>query len=238
MTKHICPPDHKHALNGTCYLRHSCGCEPCKKGRTEAARVYRRQQAYGTYDSGLVDAAPVRKHVLMLKRSGIGWRRIAELSGVNTGTVDRLIYGRRDPARNGEQLKRVSRVSAEKLLALRPNPALMSDRTMIPAKGTQRRVQALVARGWMQSRIAERVGMDRIKFADMMRGDKVSVRIHRLVVGVYDELWDVNPPATTGAERGAIKRALTRAQAKGWVPPMAWDDIDTDRQARMRRTAA
>ena len=41
MTDHICPPDHRHGANTTCYRTHRCRCVPCRQSNAELARFYR-----------------------------------------------------------------------------------------------------------------------------------------------------------------------------------------------------
>lgn len=34
----VCPPDHKHEVRTTCYLRHGCRCDPCREWAARRAR--------------------------------------------------------------------------------------------------------------------------------------------------------------------------------------------------------
>lgn len=231
MTAHICPPEHKHASTGTCYVVHKCRCQSCRKGRADAARARNKAKAYGRFDTGLVDAEPVREHLEMLQAFGLGWKRIAALSGVGNTAVESLIYGRKggnnDP-RKGEVIKRTTREKAQKILAVKPDVALLAGRALIPSRGTHRRVQALVARGWSQSKLAAMVGMERGNWWSMMQNDTVTVATHRAVAEVYERLWNVAPPQGEHRDRIAYSRALAYAGQRRWLPPLAWDDIDND----------
>src|SRR3954470_16277274 len=47
------------------------------------------------------------------------------------------------------------------------------------------------------------------------------------VASLYQRLWNARPPRATGEQRVAAD-AQAHAAAQGWLPPLAWDDIDTD----------
>ena len=56
----------------------------------------------------------------------------------------------------------------------------------------------------------------------------MDIRVHDDIAALYDELWDQQPPTHTRAQRVGRSYALTVARRHGWLPPLAWDDIDTD----------
>lgn len=231
MSEFVCPPDHKHAAVSTCYIQHKCRCDSCGNASTARASRRRKDQAYGRFDTGLVDAEPVREHVEMLQAFGLGWKRIGELSGVGHTAVSSLIYGRKgsnsDP-RKGEVLKRTSREKAEKILAVKPDLSLLAEGALVPSRGVHRRVQALVARGWSQSKVAQQVNFTRSNFGGMMHAPQVSAGLHRRVAALYEEWCMLEPPHEEWREKIAFNRSVNYAKARRWVPPLAWDDIDTD----------
>jgi transcriptional regulator with XRE-family HTH domain len=186
---------------------------------------------YGRYDNGLTDAEPVREHLRYLQNSGLGWKRIATLSGVGKTAIESLIYGRKgsttDP-RKGEVLMRTTRTKAAAILAVKPDLALLAGGASISARGTHRRIQALVSRGWSQSKLSALVGMDPSNFWGLMRREKVSVTTHRVVAEIYDRLWNEEPPKAEWRDKIAYSRSISYAKQRRWLPPLAWDDIDTD----------
>lgn len=226
----ICPPDHRHAEATTCYIQHQCRCDPCADHN--AAREQRRKKdiAYGRYDSGLVDVTPVREHVLMLGEYGIGYKRVAQLAGFKSSTpVRSIIWGRQEPGpRNGELQKRVKRETAEKILAIQPVIENLAPKQPVPSTGTHRRVQALIARGWSMSQIATRADWGIANFFTMMQRPLIAAVTHLTIAALYEQLWDQEPPQSTRSERAAYTRSLRYAAARGWLPPLAWDDIDED----------
>lgn len=225
----VCPASHAHASaqTSTCYIAHRCRCTDCRYLHSRRARERSRQHAYGTFDSGLIDAEPIRRHVRALQSAGIGTHQIARLSGLPRQTVQGL-FGRRDADRKGHIPQRVSRITAEKILQVSADERSVADGANVSARGTQRRIQALVARGWSMAKLSERLGIQRSNFTPLMQRDFVAASTARKVSALYEQLWDQSPATTTPAERASRTRALALAEARGWQPPLAWDDIDTD----------
>lgn len=233
VTEFVCPPGHKHAEVGTCYVIHKCRCSPCRAARSRAEARRNRLKAYGRYDNGLVDAGPVRDHIAYLQAYGMGWKRISAVSGVGATAVESLIYGRKGGAsdpRKGEVLQRTTRAKAEKILAVRPELHLLAGGALVPSLGTHRRVQALVTRGWSLSKIAVRVDMTRANFGGMMQRGMVRASVARKVIAVYEQLWNTPPPHTEWRDLSAFNRSQRYAAQRRWVAPLGWDDIDTDEQ--------
>ncbi len=224
-----CPVDHKHAASSTCYIQHQCRCQPCCDAHNARDRHRKRQKAYGRFDTGLVDAEPVREHILALSEFGIGYKRVAELAGVGITCVRNIVWGRQDPGpRKGEIPKRIKRENAERILAVEASIENLGARRAVPARGTHRRVQALVARGWSLSKIAHKLGWTVENFHAMMHRGVVGAATHRAVADLYERLWDAEPPHANHRDKIAYTRALNFAAKQNWLPPLAWDDIDTD----------
>jgi hypothetical protein len=225
----VCPPDHKHADSTTCYIQHQCRCTPCIEHHNQMNQSRTRMKAYGRFDTGLVDAEAVREHILMLGEYGIGYKRVAELAGVGVTGVRTLIWGRQDPGpRFGEIPKRVAREKAEAILAVEASIENLGDGAKLPATGTHRRIQALVTRGWSLTKLAARLDMQVGNFWKILERDQVIASTHRRMAEVYDELWDKQPPHDEWHSKAAFSRTLNYAKRRGWLPPLAWDDIDTD----------
>ena len=227
----VCGQDHKHASSSTCYIIHKCRCRPCTDEQAARARARTRAKLYGRWIDPYVNAEPVREHVQMLQASGMGWKRIAEVTGVGNTAISQLIYGRKgsnsDP-RKGEPLKRVLAVKAEKILAVQPQLENLKPGALVDPTGYRRRVQALVANGWSLSKLADRLGMQVGNFCVSITRGRVTVGHHMGMVRIYDELWNVSPPNESWHEKSAVTRSKNMARARGWLPPLAWDDIDSD----------
>lgn len=232
MTETItCPPDHPH--NSTCYGTHRCRCQRCHDAKNATQRAYRKNLAYGRPPT--TSAAPVRAHVRKLQRFGIGIPRIAELSGVGKRSVSTLMYGRRDKRGKLVKPKRVTVATANAILAVEPVRENLSSRVgALSARGAQRRIQALAAVGWSLSKIGVHLGVSPERVRDILAAEKISRGLHERVCATFDEIWDQTPPIDTVPERIAYIRTVNMAASRGWVPPAAWDDIDTDHRAATR----
>jgi transcriptional regulator with XRE-family HTH domain len=252
--RYVCPPDHKHGASSTCYIIHKCRCFKCGLATSQRARRREAAHAAGTFDSGLVDAGPVREHLELLLASGLGWKRVAVVAGVGNTAVSQLIYGRKgsvgDP-RKGEVLKRVSRRTADAILAVQPSLDVLADQVLVPARPYARRLEALVAIGWSQSKLARGLGMtpsnfriireyERDQARRRRRGTFVYASTARAVVALYERLAFRTPPQPTKAERIAYLRSVSYARARGWPVPMDWAAVDDDfaRDVPVRRSAA
>lgn len=184
----------------------------------EGAAHRRRQIAYGRWQP-YVDAEPARQHVLALRAAGMGPKTISEISGVPHGSLAKLVYG--DKRRGLAPSKRIRPETEAKILAVEARLEYLADGAMVSAIGTQRRLKALHAIGWSLSEVARRVGLDRVYVSRMLRTKKVTARNARAIDGVFRDLCMTPGPS---------KRARLAAERKGWLPPLAWDDIDTDEQ--------
>jgi len=201
-----------------------CRCDACR----EANRVYNsqreRQQLYGRWRPW-VDAAPAREHLLRLQAAGIGRRRAAELAGVPPTVVSRLLYGKA----GGPPRERIRPGTAARILAVDPGTATPAPGVLVDATGTRRRLQALVAAGWSQARLAGSLGMTGANFGTMLHsGGQVTAARAGEVRDLYDRMWNRPPPQATRHEKIAASRARSYAAGQGWPVPLGWDEEALD----------
>lgn len=215
------------------YKIHHCRCAECTRAQRDYNRNRHRQIAYGRWET-YIDSGPVRAHVESLQASGLGWKRIAALAGLSSSTVWKLLYG--DPRRGSAPSKRVRPETAAKLFAVSSSLDVLGGAATVDATGTQRRIQALVAIGWSQQRLAERIGMLRGNFGKTMRSSGVQARTARAVKALYEELWDCPPPEVEWRDKISANRSRGYAAEHGWVPPLAWDDESIDDPAAQPHT--
>ena len=220
MRTHTCPPDHKHGLTSPCYVVPLCGCRACMDGNARRRRDRYRLLAYGRYQDAHQPIEPIRQHLQALVDTGMIPERIAISAGVGGATVRRLL--------NSETARFVTGATARKLLAVTPDSSTLAAQGRVNGRGTRRRLQALAAIGWNHHEIARRLGYPRWKVNKALEGAYVDIRVHDDIAALYDELWDQQPPTHTRAQRVGRSYALTVARRHGWLPPLAWDDIDTD----------
>ena len=202
-----------------------CRCDECTAANRAAARQRERAILYGRWQP-FADAGPAREHVQALARHGIGRRRAAELAGMSAGAMSRLLYGgpgSRPPTR------RIRPQTAAAILAIRPSADLVAPGVLVGAAGTQHRVQALVAAGWSQARLAGQLMTSPGHVGALLREERVTAVTAAAVRELYERLWSQPPPEDDHPARIAASRARNYAAAHGWAPPMAWDDEELDK---------
>ena len=111
---------------------------------------------------------------------------------------------------------------AENLRRLYPGPRITD------AAPSARRIQALVALGWTYGQIGKWLDVSHDmppKWAHQ-RGTVIRTSVARRIAKTYEARSMTTPPTTTGRDRWRISYAQTTARRNGWLPPLAWDDID------------
>lgn len=100
----------------------------------------------------------------------------------------------------------------------------------VAARGTIRRIQALVALGWPMPLLSQRLGAAQPQtiqnLARKPHDARIRVATAAKISALYEELSMTIGPSTVSA---------ARARNKGWLPPLAWDDIDNDREPASRK---
>lgn len=191
----------EHEPSATCYRRHGCRCDGCGRDFRRRKKLSRNGMC------GMVDAEPVRRHILALQARGYSASGIASAAGVGNQLVEYALTTAR----------KVHADTARKLLAVEVPAGL------VDATGTRRRMQALAAIGWTFSELSARLGCDRTQVHHWTTTARVTQETAATARRLYDELWNVEPPECMGATRNR-----SMAASKGWAPPLAWDDDEID----------
>lgn len=203
------------------YKLDGCRCYTCAAAASEYNIRRERAIAYGRWHP-FVAAQPVRDHINTLRACGMGLRAIATAAGVDRKRLQAITNGR--PERGTPPQQRVRPEIAAAILAVEPTLDVLPGGTVIDASGTRRRIQALVAIGWSQSKIAARLGWTPANLSALLRRDRTIAATARAVRDLYEELWDQAPPEDTHRDKIAAARARNHATKCGWLPPAAWDD--------------
>jgi len=95
--------------------------------------------------------------------------------------------------------------------------------TTVSSLGARRRVQALCALGYTLADLATISGTSLSRFSQVARGHNPTVYLDTdaRIRALYDRLSG-QPPRPTWVTARARRLAI----AKGWAPPLAWDNID------------
>lgn len=213
---HVCPPSHRHEANLQCYVRHQCRCDACRENnRVYAARV-RRLKAYGQFGGQNIPNGPTLTHLEFLRENGMGAVAVAAATGLSVCTIRNIQAPRH---------LMIRRSTAERVLKVQPDLSLLRQGAQISGRGVRRRIQALVASGWSFEALAVELGTFRQTIGRLTQAEQVTVRMHQCIASTYDRLWNATPPS---AVPHLARRQQQLVKRHGWVPPLAWDDIDTD----------
>lgn len=212
-----------HHRNLTCYTDYRCRRPECVERRRQWQQERRRNQREG--QAALVDAQPVRQHILRLQSAGISTYRIAITAGIDDWTVRSFL-----PSSTGRRARkhRTSPETARKILAVTVEGATSG---YVDGTGTRRRIQALAAMGWPMRTMSGHLGLNPTYVGDLARADgkPVFAATAEKVARAYDSL-KTKQPTRNGIQPRVAKRIRTLAKTKRWAPPTYWDqrpgDID------------
>ncbi|EGD23944.1 helix-turn-helix domain-containing protein [Prescottella equi] len=166
----------------------------------------RKMEAAGV--DTLVDAGPVRAHVLELLGFGMNPRMIAWQAGVPDTTVRSIRDG----------VHQQTRVwVAERLTRVQPLPH-PNQRTVLTI-GALRRTRALQALGWSARDIGDRIGMEATALTALQRRTRIDNATWARIRDVYEAL---------SATPGPSKIARASAARKGWLNPFEWEGYNID----------
>lgn len=127
---------------------------------------------------------------------------------------------------NRNMLTRLHKAGPEQNVHRSTRDAILTAQIPFTPIGIQRRLQALAAIGYSSQAIAEHVGVHPSTLNNLRRHpDPKFVRdnLARRIVNTYNALHmrPVNTPRAAAGQR-------TLTEQRGWLAPLAWDDIDFD----------
>jgi hypothetical protein len=203
------------------YLKDGCNCAPCVIAGRRNRKAGEYRTVTGTHSHVPADRA--REHVHgLLEVLTVG--QVQRRSGVDRTAIRVLIGG--FPARPAS--KRITRTTEAALLAVQAVHVGPETGGLVDGTGTRRRLRALVALGWPARHLGDRLGFSSrtnwyLTSPDIVDAAPVRASTRDAVRGLYDELSFTLPPPSRFATR-----ARNLATARGWRPPLAWDDETID----------
>ncbi|HMM96542.1 hypothetical protein [Phycicoccus sp.] len=178
---------------------------------------YERERAQG--HRRYVPAEDTRVRLQTLVDAHVSLRTIARASGLSDTSVGRLVAG---------EQRFVRRTTARRVAALRFADVFEQESGNVPSIGTIRRIQALMAIGWRKSDL-EAAGVPASNLITRPDREWVAATGWRRTRDVYDRL-SMTP--------GPSQVCRDRARARGYLPPLAWDDDTIDDPRAVPATAA
>lgn len=147
-----------------------CRCDECRKANTEYQKERDRLNRRGEHNP-LVDAEPAREHLRKLSKAGIGYKTVAEYSGIGKSTLYQLMTGTRT---------KVRRKNLDAILAV--DRSCFTAGTLIRAGETWRRINWMLDEGFTKAEIARRLGhaSSSLQFKKKKVTGKTHVKVERL----------------------------------------------------------
>ena len=101
---------------------------------------------------------------------------------------------------------------------------------LVTRHGVTRRLQALQAIGWSKNQISRATGLNPVTIQKVLNDDESFIQSATVarIVATYKRLADVPPPQRHADQIRMVTLIRKGAQQRGYAPPAAWDDIDTD----------
>lgn len=183
----------------------TCTCDPC---------VIRRRRIRKANENGLIPPVPTAEAWDILDGwIARGWtaHAIASATGLKPRATQGLLYNNQAGHRTA-----MTRPTANRIVQHR-NAWPTTGR--VGATGTTRRLQALSAMGYGLTEVHDLTGLPMMTLSVLRSGgvDGTSPGNHTTVAAAFDQL---------AMRPGPSNRARIKATREGWVPPLAWDDID------------
>ena len=213
------PDDPRHGTYAGSTRHHKEGstlCAPCLEARRRYNRRIKKNARRGW--SGIVPVTTARRHVLNLHADGIPFDLIADRAGVSRTTILRISGA-------GRPTTQINAQTQHKILSVHIDPT--ADATYIQAWRVERRLRSLQALGWPLSEVAARTGWSVPNLNALANPDRWRSRltVSRETFEKIDATYRALSMKTPEPSRW-VTATKNRAAARGWAPPMAWNNID------------
>lgn len=184
-------------------------CAGCHQGKLLAGRRRSKRKEMGYRFTVPSDAA--RARITKWRAGGASYGDIADHTGLEEGRCWEI---------DNDGAPRVYTRTAARILKANGWP--------VTALGITRRVRALVRIGWAIPHIAEACGTSHDTILDIRRRQPefISRKVRDGILAGYEQLAMQLPEPTSKQGKAGVSRARNHATRMGWLPPLAWDDID------------
>lgn len=175
-------------------------------------KKYQLDTARGIY-RGYVDATPARERVQALMDRGFTASAIGRAAYVSHDTVTRVAHGT-------EQIwqataRALQGVSEARVIAATPGNGY------VPRLGATRRVRALQRIGWNMPQIAHAADVTPRTIRAIVDPAQGTTLVSRATHDAIDQAY-----RALCMTPGPDQRTARMGERRGWVPPLAWDDVD------------
>lgn len=201
----------------TCYCDYQCRLPACVQRYRAWENNRYHAIANGTWQP-LLDAEPVRQHLLHLHAAGITIHRVATITGLTHRAVRN--FTQHDYGNTAPRKRRVTREVAAKILAVNTRDHTPGN---VDSTGSRRRLHALMAIGWPLLYTAQHAGIHPSNRSVIVARPTIRATTAQKITAAYDELKN-RKPARHGIRPTSIKRAKQQASANRWPPPAYWDE--------------
>lgn len=154
-------------------------------------------------------------HVGHLIDAGMSVMMIAKAAGVHKQTVSRILQQR--PSFIYAEIER-------RILSVKP---AFPECGLVSPVGARRRVQALMLAGWTIGEIADNSGASRNAIGRLIGCQtSTNAKTYWAIRKFFESNWQGPENLHQGS-----KVAITLAKRKGYLPALAWDDIDNPKES-------
>lgn len=166
---------------------------------------------YDATPHGFVDARAAQERLAALRAAGMSWDTLAKLTGLSD-TALRKLGAWTDQGT-------VCLDNHQRVMAVAVPRGLVDGGGWVPVVGSQRRIRALMTIGYTQAHIARECGLGTGRAVSSVLNARtyLSARVAKGIADAFERLHMTKGPSELIAQR---------ARLWGWLPPLAWDDID------------
>jgi len=173
---------HRHGTRNA-YVTDGCHCTQCRAANRAEERHRTDSLRNGRWEP-LVDAAPARDHLQLLRQHGVGLDQIVKISQTPKRTIRRVL---REPPTSPH---RIRSETAQRVLAIQLTSEHLAPRSQVDAAETHARIQALLETGHSIEELARALGKSSVSLRRTLDRRTVTARTASAVGDLYDRLQE------------------------------------------------